>query len=331
MTGLGHPTGPKILEDESFVWQHVWPRLVRGGDGVPRRAGFGLTVHRASTGRRHAVAEYDFDESRRVVAKLYTDPDEGHAAYRILHALWQGGFGASSAYRVPEPIAYLSEHGVLLMGRAQGEPLGGLETLDGAAFRAGLSQAARWLGALHVSPVRLGPEEDRLRDAFRMSRRLTEAARCRPDLGDVFRRSVEELATRCPPIGEPRTLVQTHRRYDASRVFLAADHVTVIGLDRVAVADPMKDVAEFIHRLRWDGALAGLDHNVIEGWTSAFLAEYARCSATDTASLSYQWSYSILWSLLGLACSRRTGEREWEERSHLLLEEFEYVPRLAAA
>ena len=330
---MGRPRamGAKILEDEGFVWEHVWPRLARGGDGVPLRTGFGLTVHRSSTGRRHAVAEYSFDESRRVVAKLYTDADEGRAAYGALLTLWQRGFGASSPYRVPEPIAYLPEDGVLLMGRADGEALGGLETLDGEAFRDGLTQAARWLGALHASPLRVGPEEDRLRDAFRMSRRLTEAARCRPDLEDVFRRAVEELATRCLQVGEARTLVQTHRRYDATRVFLAPDHITVIGLDRAAVADPMKDVGEFVHRLRWDGAMAGLGGTAIEESTQAFLAEYTRCSATDLSSLAYQWSYSILWSLLGLACSRRTGERDWEARSHLLLEEFEYVPRIAAA
>jgi hypothetical protein len=329
--GRARAMGPKILEDEGFVWEHVWPRLARNGDGEPQRTGFGLTVHRSSTGRRHAVAEYDFDESRRVVAKLYPDADEGRAAYGVLHTLWEGGFGASSAYRVPEPIAYLPEDGVLLMGRAQGEALGGLETLDGEAFRDGLTQAARWLGALHVSPLRLGPEEDRLRDAFRMSRRLTEAARCRPDLEDVFRRAVEELATRCPQVGEPRTLVQTHRRYDPTRVFLAPDHITVIGLDRAAVADPMKDVGEFVHRLRWDSAMAGLRDTTIEDSTHAFLTEYARCSATDLSSLAYQWSYSILWSLLGLACSRRTGERDWVERSHLLLQEFADVPRLAAS
>jgi hypothetical protein len=316
------------LEDERFIWRHVWPRIA-GGDGGTPSTGFGLTVHRSERGRRHAVAEYSFGKAN-VVAKLYSDGDEGRSAHHILRTLRQRGFGASSPFRVPEPIAYLPEHGVLLMERAQGEALGGLEMLDRGAFKDGLSQAARWLGALHVSLLRVGPQEDRLRDAFRMSRRLTEAVRCRPDLEDLFRRAVEELASRGTRVSEPKEPAQAHGRYHAPRVFLAADHVTVIGLDRAVVADPMRDVGEFVHRLRWDEAMAGLGNDAIEESTHAFLTEYSRCTFADLPSLTYQWSYSILWSLLGLACSRR-DEGDWDERSHFLFEEFEHVPRLATA
>jgi hypothetical protein len=322
------PSGPKLLEDERFIWRHVWPRIA-GSDGGPPSTGFGLTVHRSERGRRHAVAEYSFGKAN-VVAKLYSDGDEGRSAHHILRTLRQQGFGASSPYRVPEPIAYLPEHGVLLMGRAQGEALGGLEVLDRRAFNDGLSQAARWLGALHVSPLRVGPQEDRLRDAFRMSRRLTEAGRCRPDLEDLFRGAVEELASRGTRVSERKEHVQAHGRYHAARVFLAADHVTVIGLDRVAVADPMRDVGEFVHRLRWEEAMAGLGDGAIDQSTSAFLTEYSRCTCLDLSSLAYQWSYSVLWSLLGLACSRR-DEGDWNDRSHFLFEEFEHVPRHAPA
>src|SRR5918999_4456445 len=148
------PSGPKLLEDERFIWRHVWPRIA-GGDGGTPSTGFGLTVHRSERGRRPAVAESSSGKAN-VVAKLYSDGDEGRSAHHILRTLRQRGFGASSPFRVPEPIAYLPEHGVLLMERAQGEALGGLEMLDRGAFKDGLSQAARWLGALHVSLLRVG-------------------------------------------------------------------------------------------------------------------------------------------------------------------------------
>jgi hypothetical protein len=325
------PKGPRLLEDHDFAWELVWPRIAGIGDGARRRGGLDVTLHRGARGRRHAVAEYRFGESRRIVAKLYQDVDEGHAAHRLLRAMWRGGFGGASTYRVPEPIGYLPEHGVLLMERVQGEALAGLLMFDGRSFRFGLLQAARWLGALHVSPLRLGPREDRLRDAFRMSRRLSEAIRCRPAVENVLRQAVEELALRAARVAEPRPAVQTHRRYEPRRVFLAPEHVTVIGLDSVAVADPMKDVADFIHRFRWESAMSGLGIAIVDDATHAFLTDYSQCGAGDLSSLGYQWSYSILWSLLGLACSRGTDDRDWTLRSRVLLDEFERVPRLSAA
>jgi phosphotransferase family enzyme len=328
-TRLHAPSG-KLLEDEAFVREHVWLRVLRARGGAAGRFGYRLTLHRSSRGRRHAVAEYTFDPSTRVVAKLYPDGDEGHRVYEILRTLHQHDFGSRAAYRVPEPIAYLPNQGVLLMERADGDRLTSLESTSPSAFREGLGSAARWLAALHDSPVRVGPREDGLRDAFRLSRRIARASRCRPDLAQFFERAIREITRWSGPVTDPAMLVQSHRRYQPSRVFLTPEHVTVTGLDRAAVGDPMKDVGEFIHRLRWSGVKAGLRDTSIEESTHVFLEAYARTAVTDRPSLPYQWQYAILWTLSGLACSRGSRQNGLTEHWDRTAEDLFRVAQLAA-
>jgi hypothetical protein len=325
------PATPRLLEDEDFVWRHVWPLLSGGGKGRRRGSPFTLTMHRIRGDERRAVAEYGFEGPIRVVAKLYRDSSEGRAAYDVLCGLWRRGFGPGSLFRVPEPIAYLFGHGVLLMGAAPGEPLRALPARGRDEFQEGLRNAARWLAALHASPVGPGSGVSVAQSAARLSRRAASAAARRPDLEDVFRTAIQELARRCALAAEPKVQVQTHGRYHAEHVFLAPDCVTVIDLDRAALADPMKDVGEFLHRLRWQGAREGWAGEALEESTEAFLAEYSRHSPVHLSRLTYYWSYSILWTLLGSARKGRLGERKHEERSRFLQAQFALVPQRASA
>lgn len=325
------PTGPALLEDERFIWGHVWPLLAQLDDRPPQGSVFGLRMERGRGTRRRAVAEYTFVGPIRIIAKLYPDVTEGRTAYEVLQRLWRQGFGPDSPYRVTEPIAYLPEHRVLVMRGAFGDALPMHEARGREALRNGLRRAARWLGVLHSSPLQLGRREDVLYGAFRLTRRVTEAALVRPDLEGVLRRATEKLAARGEAVGGPRTRVPTHGRYHPKHVFLAPQCVTVVNLDRAALADPMKDVGEFIHRIRWDGARAGQSSEALEESAESFLSEYAWCSPAGLSSLAYHWSYSVLWTMLGVACSRRIDGPAWEEQSDFLTAEFEQVPGRAAA
>jgi hypothetical protein len=107
--------------------------------------------------------------------------------------------------------------------------------------------------------------------------------------------------------------------------------ITVIDLDRAAVTDPMKDVGEFLHRLRWLAAREGWGGEALEESTGAFLTEYARHCPVSLSRLTYHWSYSILRTLLGIACKGGPGERKLEERSRFLQSEFALVPQRTSA
>jgi aminoglycoside phosphotransferase (APT) family kinase protein len=229
---------------------------------------------------------------------------------------------------VPEPLAYLGDPGVLLMRAAQGDPLRYREG-GWPAFEEGLRRAAHWLAALQASPLRLGSREHAAHDASRLAARAKKAAACRPELEGVFRSAMEELDGRRAAVAKLGE-VQTHGRYHAEHVFLAPECVTVIDLDRAALGDPMKDVGEFLHRLRWQGAREGWGGEALEESSAAFLAEYSRVSPVHLSRLTYYWSYSILWTLLGLACKGRAGEGKRQERSRFLQAEFALVPERAA-
>lgn len=326
MAGSSFRAGPELLEDEGFVWGCVWPRV--SGGAVPGSS-FGLTLHRRRRDGR-VVAEYVFDGAIRVFAKLYPDTGAARDVHRIADCLWRHGFGADSPHRVPEPIGCVEEHGVLLMRPAAGDRIVLTEAIDDEALREGMRRTARWVAALHGSPLALGPREDVAHGAFRLTRRAAKAAAARADLEPLFRRLLAELGERSGEAAETGARVQTHGRYHVGHVFMAPDCVTAVDLDRAAVADPAKDVGEFLHVLRWEAAKRRSEV-AIDNACRTFLDEYARHRPAALSGLPYYWSYSILWALLGVAFRVRIGRTAWSRRSDFLLAEFDDVPRHAGA
>lgn len=331
MTGSRLATGPELLEDEGFVRDHVRPLLSRRHGRGPTDPELTLTVRRSREDPRGAVAHYVFEGSLHIVAKLYPESAQGRAAYAILDSLWYRGFGSNAPFRVPEPLAYLAEYGVILMRGAPGESLSRLGSFDGETIGDALSRASLWLAALHASPQRVGPREDALHGAFRLEQRVAKAVACRPDLEDFFGRAEEKLTARGEAAIQPRAQVQTHGRFRPEHVFLAPKFVTASNLDRAALADPMKDLGEFIHHLRWEVAREGLKNEAAEESVGAFLREYVRCCPFDLSSLAYHWSYSNLWSLATVACRPEGEDEDWSSSSAYLTEEYELVPHRAAA
>jgi aminoglycoside phosphotransferase (APT) family kinase protein len=116
---------------------------------------------------------------------------------------------------------------------------------------------------------------------------------------------------------------QTHGRYHARHVFVAPDAVTVIDLDRVALADPAKDLGEFLHRLRAQSRRARLGDEAANRAAHAFLEGYATHTHAIPHGLVYYWSYSILSTLLRLLELKRS---KWERRLEFYQAEFEAVP-----
>ena len=328
-TDASRSPGVQLLEDEDFVWSRVWP-LVSGGARRPPRSSFELTLHRRREDGR-AVAEYTFDGSIRVFAKLFPDDAAGRAVHRIHDELCKHGFGPGSPYRVPEPIAYLGEDGVLLVQAAAGDNLAATEAVDPEAFREGVTRAAGWLAALHSSPVAVGPRETVADGVSRLERRVAKAIAACADLEDVFRAALAELEGRCAAAGNSGAYVQTHGRYHAVHLFMAPQCVTAIDLDRAALADPAKDVGEFLFVLRAI-ATARRDTDVAaDDSCERFLDEYARQQPAPLSGLSFYWSYSVLWALLRLALKDRPSRRGWAERVELLRAEFDSLPRRVAA
>ncbi|MDQ4130295.1 MAG: aminoglycoside phosphotransferase family protein [Actinomycetota bacterium] len=285
------------------------PRI--GPDAIPRRPG-----------DRQAI-EWIPAQGSSLVVKLYPDPGEGAASYRTLVALWRHGFGPTSPYRVPEPRRWSATHSAIVMGRAPGKCLAD-HTTEEAGWLEGMRAAARWLGRLHASALRVGPVDERERASQRLHRRLSKAVERQPQLADLLRVRMDELARRALPVGA--SLCQTHGRFHPGHVFVARDAVTVIDLDRAAPADPAKDVAEFVHRTRAEVFKRGCSPELAEQATQAFLDEYLRCGPSLLSGLAYFWSESLLATLLHAVRKRHLDEEAWRARIAFYLDEFDRVP-----
>jgi aminoglycoside phosphotransferase (APT) family kinase protein len=145
----------------------------------------------------------------------------------------------------------------------------------------------------------------------------------------MLARLMDELAGRLPP--QPATeLVQTHGRYHLQHVYVTPERVTVIDLDRAAVADPAKDVGEFLHRLRADAMRRGVEQEATDGATAAFVAAYVRAGGRPLVALQFYWSYSILFTLVA-RIGREDPDEKVRREVEFFADEFEAVPERVAA
>lgn len=301
--------------------------LVAEGALPPGRARVGVDGAPRRPGDREAV-EWDPVEGQPLVVKLYPDRKDGAASYRILKTLWLQGFGPDSPYRVPEPLWWSASCGAIVMRYAPGKRLA--DHVPGEIGRLeALLAAARWLARLHATSLRVGPGDERSCAAERLSRRMSKAVERRPQLGNVLRPRMEELARRAPR--EELARCQTHGRFHAGHVFVDRDVVTVIDLDRAAPAPPAKDVAEFIHRTRAEAFKRGWASHVAEDATRAFLEEYLRSSSVPLDGLAYFWSESLLATLLHAVRKRHLEADVWRDRIAFYVGEFDRVPERVAA
>src|SRR5438093_2975863 len=231
------------LTRPDFVARHVRPLL---GDQAVETGCKVEIVWNEGTPRM--TLRYAFDDGIVVYGKVYID-GFGPTSYSLLRRLWQNGFGAGSAQRVPEPLGFCAEENLLLMRAARGRPLAALllqEPTDKVlpAVRA----AARWLARLHASTVACLTREpacNRVK-VFELADQLGKAAAGHPaELSPLLDR-LQRLRTLAP--AGRLALVPAHCQYTPANVFADGPDVTVIDVDKLSLSDPAKDVALFLLR-----------------------------------------------------------------------------------
>jgi hypothetical protein len=306
----------KQISEPDFITTHVYGSL-------GRRAGRGAVAQTRLTlvqndGTGAATLQYDLDDGKRVFAKVYVDESGAHS-HRVLQALWQDGFGASSRYRVSEPLAFLPDPNVLLIRGADGPTVAMHE--DDDALADGSREAARWLIRMHSTSARIGDTRYPLEVYHKLMHRLSKAAAAHPGL-------VNDLIDHCDRFDARASrlhvrFVQSHGQFRHIHVFLGGGAVTVIDLDRSRPADPAKDLAEFIHRMRTKRFKATGGRSRAEEPTRAFLEEYASQLPQNLANLSFYWGYHCLVSLWKYMKSARPGQPQWQTLVEFYRSEFE--------
>jgi hypothetical protein len=283
-------------------------------------------VQNAGTGR--LTLKYVFGVDCVVFAKLYVD-ELGPHCYQVNRALWEAGFNDESPFRVPKPIGFLPDQGLLLMRGVKGKPLGSVFDGDSSIdLVSGCQKAGEWLASLHRTALRIGAPDtdwDSLK-LFRLASRLIKAAAMRPEKLDMIRELLEQLEERTNLLRSHRRFVFTHGRFHHDHVFLENCATSVIDLDRCRPSDPAKDAAEFVRVLRLTAFKEGFDMDVAQRATDSFLSAYLDRVPEAMESLGAYWATYVFHSLLGgLKKGRTKGRRTWEE-----LEQF-YIRELTLA
>ena len=273
-------------------------RVVRPHLGVERGGTWETEVIQLD-GTGAATIRAALDGGHPVFAKVFPGPD-GPAVYGKLQAFREAGFGASSRYQAVEPLGWYPEADMLLCRGAPGQAVSELVGGDEAALRAGVAEAGTWLGRFHTAELAIGAPKSLLvtGELLSLAKRLSKVVVNFPEHLDPALAMIEVLDDLTLTTVEG-LMVQSHGQYRPIHVFVADDAVTVIDLDRSSPADPARDVAEFLHRLRLavhsdTGRVSDAD-----GATTAFLTAYADATgdARYLANLRFHWGRYIAHSL----------------------------------
>jgi hypothetical protein len=275
-----------------------------------------------------ATVQVELDGGAPVFAKLFPF-DDGPAVHAKLQALRAAGLGTGSPFQAVEPLAWYEGEKVLLCRGAPGRPLSELLGSDGEELTEACARAGAWLAHLHGSDLRLGAPQSLLvtGELTSLAKRLAKVAADHPGYVDAALGMLERLdaLTRGTVDG---VLAQSHGQYRPIHVFLTGDVVTVIDLDRSAPADPARDVAEFLHRLRLGVHSATGDVSRADPPCVAFLDAYrgAAHGAGTLVNLRFHWARYVLHSLHRKI---KTGEADWRDGGNaeflLYRDEFDRV------
>jgi hypothetical protein len=281
---------------EPFLERFVRPHL---GPGAPVRGGTWTTKVIQLDGTGAATVQVELDGGSTVFAKLFPF-DDGPAVFAKLQALRSAGLGADSRYQAVEPLAWYDQEKVLLCRGAPGRAVSELVGGDPEPLTAAVAEAGAWLGRLHGSPIRFGRPQSLLvtGELTSLAKRLSKVAVDNPTYLDTALGMLERL-DRLTYDTVDGLLAQSHGQYRPIHVFIAPEVVTVIDLDRSAPADPARDVAEFLHRLRLAVHGATGEIGAADGPCAAFLAAYREAvGGVDTlANLRFHWARYVFHSL----------------------------------
>ncbi len=291
-----------------FLDRYVRPRL---GADAPAVGGTWTTKVIQLDGTGAATVQVELDGGPPVFAKLFPFED-GPAVHAKLQALRAAGLGAGSPYQAVEPLAWYGEEKLLLCQGAPGRPLSELLGGDVDELAHACARAGSWLARLHDSDLRVGVPQSLLvtGELTSLAKRLAKVASDHPGYVDVALGMLERLdeLTRDTVDG---VLAQSHGQFRPIHVFLTDDVVTVIDLDRSAPADPARDVAEFLHRLRLGVHSATGDVGRADRPCAAFLDAY-RATRGDAplVNLRFHWARYVFHSLNRKI---KTGEADWRD------------------
>ena len=239
---LGWPARAVALDAERMA-PHL-ARALRVGPGDAARARPEATLLKETGGRR-CVIRYRLGQAI-AIGKLYRDRERGGRAYQRLRAL-RTSLAADAASGIPEPLAWLSELGLLLQEwRGDGDLRAGLAS--GEALRSA-EGAAAWLAALHAAPALPGLKQRTLAyELTRIARFRDAVASCLDGGGSALREACRELSNAAATLAA-YPVAMIHKDFYYAHVLWNGVRVSILDFDELSVGDPAFDVGHFLGHL----------------------------------------------------------------------------------
>lgn len=286
-----------VTSDE-FVRRVLYPLAYRRSaesTGPPRCEA--EVIRDIGTGR--VTLRYLFEDGTSIYGKLYSDPLVAQHGFHVHTKLWEEGFGENSPYRVPEPLAYLPEHRLLLQRAAVGLPLEDFIDGDSDELATYCRNAAKWLVRLHKSPLRIGPPESLWQSAklFKVLRKIDKASAHVPAERERMLALVDRLCEIGGQMKGETPIVQTHGRFHHDHIFVNGEDVSVIDFDGSVPSDPAKDLAELLRLLRSHTFKQTGSTLKAELPEKVFLDEYLSHLPENGLNLAMIWGVTTLISI----------------------------------
>ncbi len=237
-------------------------------------------------------------EVKRAIAVRSASVAACQRIYARVVALRRARKHTEGLYRVPKPVAFDSDLGMLALRWAWGASL--IQLLDTNDPAAVMGHVTTGLHALHATTIEgLKPwtTEDALDSAVTAANDLGAVA---PDLRETLKSLIEQLTRSAPPAptGPPRTL---HGDFYWNQLRGRADRLTVLDLERCALGDPLVDVAMFATQISMLSERPEFDisREQASAWNHAFLHAWEQTTGASINAEAFRWYAAV--ALLTLA------------------------------
>ncbi|MFM9106631.1 MAG: aminoglycoside phosphotransferase family protein [Chloroflexota bacterium] len=210
--------------------------------GAPAQAAWSVEVVRYHPDMRAMLAVSAGD--RRGFVKLYRDEEKGAEATAV-HAAIRAGMARHSGVEIPEVLGWLPELRAQVLAPAVGEELQTALALAGGGAPEIAGRAARAIAGFHQLPLDPAWSRPPDQESLRVDRLAADLMERFPALSERVVR-VSTALDEALPLGPVGT---SHGDLKPEHVLVAGERVALIDFDRVAVGDPLQDVANLAHQL----------------------------------------------------------------------------------
>jgi aminoglycoside phosphotransferase (APT) family kinase protein len=220
---------------------------------------------------RRCLIAYSYDGID-VVGKLYPADGSAARAWGLLQRL-NAAQGDAVCRVTPRPVAFVEQHGMVVMERVGGTPLH--ELLDGAsAIKAAeaVARAGAVLASLHVLDVDVAMERSIAQELAHVRKRNERVRIVEPALAGAL----DDVLDRVEPLvraARAETSGFVHGDYKASQLLIDGERVVAVDFDRAAHGDPALDAGNFLADLHRQAVLTRRDG--LRDLGTAFLDAYA--------------------------------------------------------